>query len=440
MSPGSVPEFTVRDADWLDAASARSRVMDAAAALAAERVPVLAALGRALAEDITATATLPPWDNSAMDGYAVRAEDVRGASPARPVPLNVAGLTRAGAAPSVRIQPGEAVRIMTGAPVPPGADSVIRVEDTDAEALGDGVVRILQDRDAGRNIRLAGQDMKVGESVLLRGDSVRPGTIGTLAALGRADVVVHRRPSVAILSTGDELRTVERYADVRSGSGIPESNGPMIAAAALAAGAVPVPLGIARDEPEALRTALRRGMSADVLVTIGGASMGEADLVKRVLDGEGYVPDFWRVKIRPGTPFGFGRLPRDGTPLPVFGLPGNPASAFVTFEVFVRPFLLRMAGHRRVLRPRIRCVAGELLTGSGDLTVFLRVRLDGTHAPPRVVLTGPQGSGLVRGLADAEGLAILPEGVAGLEVGQMVDVILLDTEFQSGVEGPRSPW
>lgn len=421
------PDFEIRTADWLGVDEARTRVLQAAAAVRVdpERVPLPETLGRALAEDLRATATLPPWDNSAMDGYAVRGDDIGGATPSHPVVLDVAGLLRAGDVPSARVGAGEAVRIMTGAPLPEGADSVVRREDTDEEAQP-GRVRVLRDRDRGRNVRPAGQDMRPGELVLESGCTVTPGTVAVLAALGRADAVVHGRLTVAILTTGDELRPPPRYGDVRAGAGVPESNGPMLAAAVRAAGGTPRVVGPVPDEREALATATERAREADVLVTVGGASMGEADLVKRVLDDAGFEQDFWRVRMRPGGPFSFGWLPVAEGRRPVFGLPGNPASAFVTFEIFVRPFLLAAGGHRRVQRRILRCRAGEDIEGAEGLTLFNRVSVDGTKQPPTVKLTGPQGSGLVRGLAYADGLAVVPEGRSVVPAGEELDVILLE--------------
>ncbi len=426
------PTFEIRVPDWLGLDEARARVLEKADPLDAERVTLDEALGRALAEPMLATATLPPWDNSAVDGYAVLADDVSGASPSAPVILPVTDLLRAGDVPTKSLEPGEAIRIMTGAPVPPGADSVIRVEDTDREAEP-GRVRILKDRDCGRHVRPAGQDMVSGDLVLDEGTSIHPGTIGVLAALGCGDVLVRRRPVVSVLATGDELRGPDRYDDVRSGLGVPEANGPMIAAQIARAGGIAHRLGIAPDEPDALRAFLTKGSDGDALVTLGGASMGEADLVKGVLDEMGFHQDFWRVRIRPGSPFGFGWLPREGTALPVFSLPGNPVSAFVTFELFVRPFLLRSMGHRRVRRRVIRCVAGAELEAPGELTYLLRVQIDGSRTPPVATPGGPQGSGLVRTLGSAHGLAIVPEEVAALAEGQAVDVMLLD-EGASAVE------
>ncbi|HSG47072.1 MAG TPA: molybdopterin molybdotransferase MoeA, partial [Longimicrobiales bacterium] len=293
---------------------------------------------------------------------------------------------------------------------------------------------ILRNRDVGRHVRPGGQDTKPGDTVLRRGDSVHAGTVAVLAALGHERVFVHRSPRVALVTTGDELRGPDRYDDVRAGAGVPESNGPMLAAAVVAAGGLPLPSGIVPDDDKALRDAVAAAADADVLVTVGGASMGEADLVKRVLDGEGFEQDFWRVNMRPGSPFSFGRLPRGDARQPVFGLPGNPASAFVTFEIFVRPFLRALAGHRTVHRLRVRGRAAQEFRG-GRRTLFVRVTLDAAVAPPRVHGTGPQGSGLVRSLATAQGLAVIP-AMATLSPGDDVDVLLLDAAVSSAASSP----
>lgn len=419
------PSFENRSADWLGLEEAQSRIFGQASPLEAHRISIAESVGHALAEQLIATATLPPWDNSAMDGYAVRAEDIERASRGKPAKLTVIDVVRAGQPTAVDIGPRQAVRIMTGAPIPRGADTVIRVEDTDAEA-DPGVVRILESRDRGRHIRAAGQDMREGESLLPPGHSITPGTTGLLAAAGCETVLVYRRPTVGILTTGDELRRANRYEDVRAGRGIPDSNGPMLAAMTRAAGGIAVDLGIAGDTPEDLMQRIHAGMEWDVLLTIGGASMGDADLVKRVLDDLAFHQDFWRVRMRPGSPFSFGWLPDGEDRQPVFGLPGNPASAFVTFEVFVRPFLLALAGHRRTLRRRVTCRSGDTFRAPAQLTHFQRVAL--SDSPHGVVasVTGSQGSGLVSGLARADGLAVIPEGVEVIEPGGEVEVMLLD--------------
>ena len=315
---------------------------------------------------------------------------------------------------------------MTGAPLPPGADTVIRVEHTDAEEE-EGRVRINSDRDLGRHIRSAGRDARAGERILRAGTTVGHGQVAVLASQGYADVPVHGTPSVAILPTGDELAPLGEFDRVADGEGIPESNSPALAAAVRALGTEARALEIAGDSRESILAGIRQARSADVLVTIGGASMGEADLLKRVLADEGFELDFWRVRIRPGTPFSLGFLPgEDGRDrLPVFGLPGNPGSAFVTFQVFVRPFLLAMAGHRALHRPLLRARAGERLASNEDLTHFLRVELTEQHPHPVAHLTGSQSSGLVQSLGWADALAVVPEGTASVDQGDLLDVLLL---------------
>lgn len=423
--------FEGRPADWVSVEDARDRILAAASSrsdssAATEDVPLEHALDRVLAAPLIAPATLPPWDNSAMDGYAVRAVDTTDAAEGTPVTLRVLGRVWAGDSnPSFVVQPGQATRIMTGAPLPDGADAVVRVEDTDREAA-DGRVEIRTSVEAGRYVRPAGEDFREGAEVLPAGRVVRPGVISLAAALGRTTLPLARRPSVALLATGDELRKADRYDDVARGRGIPESNTPMLAAMVRECGAVVGHTALARDDERELQAELDRAATDDVLVTIGGASMGEADLVKRVLDGAGFRQSFWRVRMRPGSPFSFGWLRRDGWNQPVFGLPGNPASAFVTFELFVRPFLRRLAGYPRWLRPVMPCVAAEELSGPEDLAAYLRVVLDRSVSPPLASLTGPQGSGLVRGLAHADGLAVLPVGTGSIAPGASVDVLLLD--------------
>lgn len=434
MTPKPSSRFETREADWLDVPEALARTLSAATPLPLERVALADAEGRALAEDVVADATLPPWDNSAMDGYAVHGDDVRGATPNAPITLPVTKVVRAGGDADTRCAPGEAVRIMTGAPIPGGADSVIRVEDTDGEEDA-GQVRIVSDRDIGRHVRAAGQDMRAGNLLLPAGRTITPGVTGVLAAAGRSSVSVHRRPRVAILSTGDELRTAEAYEDVRRGYGVPESNGPMLASMVRSIGAEPLSLGIAPDDPEALAASLEAGRDADVLVTIGGASMGEADLVKRVLDRMGFELDFWRVRMRPGSPISFGWLVRDGRRQAVFGLPGNPSSAFVTFELFVRPHVLRLAGHAAVRRRTVPCIAGERFDTPAELTYFQRVHVSAEEQGLVARLTGPQLSGLVRGLAHADGLAVVGPERPSVQPGEAVDVILLDTGHAVHAEG-----
>ncbi len=407
--------------------------------LPTETVALAAALDRAIATRVLAPATLPPWDNSAMDGYAVRGEDVADARPDAPVELRVVGEARAGIRWEGTLAPGEALRIMTGGPIPGGADSVVRVEDTDREVRPDRV-SVRSARDRGRNLRPGGQDMRAGDAILEPGDTLGPGAIALAAAAGLGEVRVHRRPRVAVLTSGDELRGPDRFDDVRAGRGIPDTNGPLLLAAAVELGAEVVALGPVRDDVTALRERIEfaRAAEVDLLVTVGGAALGATDLFGQVLGELGVSIDFWRVKIRPGSPFSAGSLPRpDGSSLPVLGLPGNPASAFATFHLFVRPALRRLAGHRRLDLPAIQAVAGSKLAGGFNLTHFLRVRLDARAGTLIALPTGPQGSGLVRGLAGADGLAVVPEGTEEIPAGSPVTVLLLRLPYGDAATAAR---
>jgi molybdopterin molybdotransferase len=421
------------DADWLPFEAARDRIQSRVVPLAAETADTGAAAGRVLSADIHAPSTLPPWDNSGMDGYAVRSEDVQDCSAETPADLAVVGGSYPGEPWIAPVAPGTAVRIMTGGPVPPGADTIIRVEDT--RTAGSDRVQVLAAPAPGRHIRPAGEDMKAGQLILPEGTLLEAGALTVLEGAGLHRVPVRRRPRVGVLTTGDELDEVGPGIDPWSDNRIPDTNGPMLCRLAESAGAEAVPLGIARDSDEALDQALARAIGADldVLVTTGGASMGEADLVKSALDRSGFILTFWRTRIRPGSPFSFGELPRpDGGGLPgqdhpvfTFGLPGNPVSAFVTFQLFVRPFLLGLAGASRVHRPVVTARLEGSLSGARDLAVFLRVTLDAGAEGLVARSTGPQGSGLLHSLGVADGLAVLPRGVAGLEDGDPVRVILL---------------
>jgi molybdopterin molybdotransferase len=429
-------QFEKRTPDWLSARDAVKRVLSKAIPLEAETVSIPEALGRALARGVLARASLPPWDNSAMDGYAIRGEDASGATRQAPVTLEVVGETRAGEVAGQALRTGEAIRIMTGAPIPPGADSVIRVEDTDAEGTS-GRVKIFADTDVGRHIRPGGQDMHAGEELLPPHTTVGPGQLGLLYASGASTVDVHRRPRVAVLSNGDELAAPGDFQKVLSGRGIPETNSPTLAAELTMAGAVPLRLGIARDNAQDILAKVEeaREGGADALITSGGASMGEMDLFKRVLAEAGFSLDFWRAKIRPGTPFSFGFLTASGEkPLPVFGLPGNPASSFVTYQIFCRPFILRLAGHERVHRPVVMGYAAQDLVSPVHLTHFFRVNLEGDPGHPKAILTGPQTSGLIQSQGLAQGLAVVPEGIEKIPQGTPVRVILLDDMGLGGAE------
>ncbi len=392
---------------------ALERILAAVPALPAHDVALLDALGAVLAEDARAADDVPPFTNSAMDGYAVRGEDVASA-PAR---LRVVGDVAAGSSPSRAVAPGEAMRIMTGAPMPDGADTVVRVEDTDN---GLDVVTIQRATERGLSVRRRGEDLRAGEVVIARGTLLRSAEIGVLATTGRPRVRVVRRPRVAVLSTGDEV--VELDAPIGPGQ-IRDANRYSLSAAVRAAGCVPWTLGIVRDTAEALRGALREAVAADAIVTSGGVSVGDHDHVKPVV-GELGTMDFWSIAIRPGRPLAFGELHDRDRRVPIFGLPGNPVSSLLTFELFVRPALLRMAGHASVARPRARARLLERIDKPAQLRFFARGIHDADEGTVRT--TGPQGSGILRSMSLANCLIDLPGGSDRHEPGEMVELILTD--------------
>jgi molybdopterin molybdotransferase len=415
----------VRDADWLLIEEALQRILDSMPRTNSERVPLDEAIGRTLAEPLISPIDQPPWDNSAMDGFAVHGADVRTASELAPVTLRIVDDVRAGGFPSVPVRPGEATRIMTGAPMPAGADSVVRVEHTRApDALH---VEVVIGTDAGRNVRGRGEDLTAGAAVFTAGRLLRPAEIGVLAMIGCTTPLVARRPHVALLATGDELVEPERISDVVAGTHIINSNSPALAAALRQTSCLPQPLGIARDDLGDLQQRLAQALDADALITTAGASVGEHDLVKEALESLGCRTLFWRVRIRPGSPFSFGLIERpERPPLPVFGLPGNPVSALVTFEVLVRPALRRMQGRAEVYTPVSRAVAGETIRSPAGLVRFLRVRLEGgADGICRAYLTGPQGSGILTSVAAADALLVMPLEVAEAPAGAAVRVLPL---------------
>jgi molybdopterin molybdotransferase len=374
-----------------------------------------------LAEEVRSPLALPPWDNASMDGYAVRAADVAEASASQPATLRVVGTAAAGAPAAGRVDAGQAMRIMTGAPVPAGADSVIRVEDTDG---GTASVHVYQNRDALRNVRPRGEDIRQGDVAVPSGTELFPGHLGLLASIGRGELLVYRRPRVAVLASGDELVDVDRFDEVLSGDGssgkIVSSNSYSLEAAVRQAGGDVVSLGFVGDDPIAMRDRLRNCL-CDFLITTGGVSVGEFDYTRGVLEELGATHRFWRVRIRPGAPVGFGML--RGTPW--LGLPGNPVSTLVTFELFARPAIRRMLGHAMVFRRAVPVRLGESVTITPPLTHFLRAELVSEDGQLVARLTGPQGSGLISSMARANALLILPPDRPRVEAGEVVDALLL---------------
>jgi molybdopterin molybdotransferase len=402
----------------LSVEEALERILATVRVLEPERVPILEALGRVLAEEVVADRNIPPLPNSAMDGYAVRAADVARV-PAR---LRVIAEAPAGRLCPVEVGPGTAVRIMTGAPIPAGADAVVPFEHTrvvqDSSCpTADEWIEVLRETRPGANVREAGEDVRAGQVVLTPGRVLRPQEIGMLAALGRTEVAVIRRPRVAILATGDEV--VPPWETPGPGQ-IRDANSYTVAAQVRRYGGIPLILGVARDEETLIREGVRRALAerADLIVTSGGVSIGDFDLVKQVLAAEGEMR-FWSLNMKPGRPLAFGVV--GGVPL--VGLPGNPVSAMIATELFVRPAVLKMQGFTEWPWPELRARLTDPIVRKDGRRHYLRVRLRETPDGWEATLTGDQGSGILSSLVQADGLAVIPEDVDHLPAGAEVRVL-----------------
>jgi molybdopterin molybdotransferase len=389
---------------------ARRRILDRVSPLGVERIPLDAAAGRSLAGEVRAPVDHPPWDNSAMDGYAVRSSDCPGEAV-----LAIAGYQTAGGPGASAVHKGAAVRIMTGSPIPGGCDAVVPFEEAEER---DGSVRIPAPVRPRQHIRFRGEDIRAGAQVIPEGTALRPPQISLLASFGRAMVPVYRKPRVAVLSTGDEL--VELGEPPGHGK-IVNSNSHALAAAIAEAGGDPLLLGIARDEREDLRAKLSAGLAADVLVTSAGVSAGDRDLVRDVLSELGVENIFWKVLIKPGGPTAFGLAGA----IPVFSLPGNPVSSLITFEVFVRPALRKMAGSPHPVKPPVKAALAEPVTKKPGKTQFLRVMIESGEEGYLARTAGDQNTGILRTLVLADGIAILPSERTTFTAGEKVDVLLL---------------
>ena len=385
--------------------------------LPAERVALPDALGCVLAEDAKSPLDLPPWDNSAMDGYAVRGADL---SRGRAVELNVVEVIPAGEFPTRSLGPGECARIFTGAPLPQGADGVIRQEDT--TPLGDDRVRIDDARDVGLNVRRRGEDVRRDSVPLGRGTPLGPAQLGVLASLGSAHVAVHRRPRVGILGSGDEIADLDESAAIQAGRKIASSNTYTLLAGLRLIGVAAVNLGVARDDPADIAGRVRAARDLDLLVTTAGISVGEHDHMRRVLEDTGGSLTFWRIRMRPGGPVGYGRL----AGVPWIGLPGNPVSTMVTFELFVRPAIRRLLGYPTFFRRAVPVRVAEPLHFPARLTHFLRAVVEELEGGRVARLTGPQGSGILTSMAKANALLILPAERDEVASGETLSAILLD--------------
>lgn len=395
---------------------ARDAILNRVRPIGVERVDIASAQGRVLAEDVHATRNQPPWDNSAMDGYAVRAADTASSSPDAPAELEIVEDLPAGYVAKRAVGQGQAIHIMTGAPVPEGADTIVRAERT--LRVDERRVRILQPVEPGTDLRRAGEDLLEGDLIIPSGMLIRPAEVGLLASTNRSHVSVYRRPRVAVLSTGDEIVDVDE--PLEDGK-IVDSNGYALTALVADAGGIPLRLGICPDTQETLERALRDGLVADAIITSGGVSVGEYDYVKAALEAVGTSMDFWKVSMTPGRPLAFGAIEETV----VFGLPGNPVASMVTFELFMRPALLKMQGYTHLYRPTIRAVLQEDIAKSLGRKQFIRVTLERRGDTYFASRTGAQGSGILRSMSIADGLAVSHEDQEFMKAGQEIEVMLL---------------
>ncbi|HEX5839697.1 MAG TPA: gephyrin-like molybdotransferase Glp [Anaerolineales bacterium] len=407
----------------LSVSEARERILSQFQAVKTESLPLAESINRVLAQDVRAADDLPLFDNSSMDGFALRASDVSEAAPGSPHSLRVVADIPAGASPTIVLGPGEAARIMTGAHMPDGADAVIPVEDTDFENRNAGtqapeIVSIRKAARVGENVRRRGMDIHSGDIVLLAGRQLKPQDLGLLAMLGVSTVTVYRKPRIALLSSGDEL--IDPDSPAERGK-IRDSNSYTLAALIESTGAEPVRLGVAKDNFESVRALFERAvyLRVDLILSSAGVSVGAFDYVKDVIEADGKM-DFWRVNMRPGKPLAFG----DYKEVPIIGLPGNPVSAFVGFEVFVRPVLARLAGQSGGIRPGVRVRSEEEILSDGRES-YLRAEVHDVDGVLTARLTGHQGSGNLYSLVQANALLIIPAGVKCVPAGQEVNAWIL---------------
>jgi molybdopterin molybdotransferase len=415
---------TLTNRAMLRVEEASERILADIRALDSEPVPLRAALGRVCAEEIRATVTMPPWANSSMDGYAVRSADITPVMKGEAVTLRVVGTIAAGELPEKPLKRGQAMRIMTGAPIPGGADSVIRKEDTDG---GSQKVVIRESRDVWKKIRQAGEDYQRGDVLAKRGTPMRPALIGVLASSGVASVQVFRRPRVAIISSGNELVDIDEFDEVKAARRIISTNSYTLDALTRAAGAVPVDLGIAADTKASLRRKLEAAGDCDLIITSAGVSVGDLDHTRDVFADLGGKQRFWKVRMRPGAPLAFGML-KD---IPWLGLSGNPVSAMVSFELFIRPALRKMQGYTNYFRRTLTVTLEEEVKIAAKLTHFLRALVtrkeDGTFVAR---LTGLQSSGALTSMTKANALLIVPETSQTVAKGAQLKALMLDQSLE----------
>lgn len=396
---------------------ALERILGEIHPLPAIPVPLAETLGLVLAEDVVAHEDMPPFANSAMDGFALRSQDSQPRA-GQPPRLRVTGSVAAGYVATHAVEEGTAMRIMTGAPVPPGADAVIQIELTKYDGPESTWVEVLEAVAPGNNVRPAGEDMRGGQTILRRGSEIGPWEMGILATLGRATVPVIRRPRVAVLGTGDEVIDIDQ--PLAPGK-IRNSNSYLLAAAVQRAGGQPVHLGVARDTVESLREKFGQALDNDLIITSGGVSVGDFDLVKDIMAEQGEI-HFWRINMRPGKPVAFGHIGQ----IPLLGLPGNPVSAAVTFELFGRPVLRKMLGHTRLQRPQVEVVVEDGVSDKAMRRHYVRAHVAWRDGRFVARTTGNQGSNIMTSLLNANALVIVPEGGAEIKPGESAKALMLD--------------
>ncbi len=413
---------------------ALQKILNEVSVLDTESAPILETLGQVLAEDIVSNINVPPWDNSSMDGYAVRSADVKGASEKSPRTLKVIDTVIAGSVSTKEVLPGTAIRIMTGALIPKGADSVVQFEYTNDAKNKDASsnqtpeeVKVFAETIIGQNIRHVGEDIKQGNVILKKGTVIRPAEIGLAASMGRSHAKVIRRPVVAVLSTGDELLDLDKT--LTEGK-IYNSNTYSIASLVKRYGCIPKILGIARDNEKELVKKLKQAQDADILLTTGGVSMGDYDMVKDILARDGQMV-FWKVRVKPGKPLAFGKIKgkdKNGKEkvIPHLGLPGNVTSCMVSFELFVRPALLKMMGKNNIAKPTITAIIEDTVKNDAGRRIYDRAIIEKRDGHYHAKLTGPQGSGILTSMGLANGLVIIPEENGGVKKGDTVQVLMLD--------------
>lgn len=415
----SIYSFTFqRRAIMISVEEALERILAEIKPLSVEQVPLPAALGLVLAQDIVAQEDIPPFSNSAMDGFALRSRDSQPRHEGQLPRLKVTGEVAAGYVADSAVEEGTAIRIMTGAPVPEGADTVIQVELTRSDGPDSEWVEIMEAVAPGNNIRPAGDDMHRGQTVLLRGTEIGSWAIGVLATLGWATVPVIRRPQVAILGTGDEVIDVDQ--PLQPGQ-IRNSNSYLIEAAVRQAGAIPHRLGVARDTVESLREKFSEAVQYDLIITSGGVSVGDFDLVKNIMSEQGQI-NFWRINMRPGKPVAFGHIGR----IPLLGLPGNPVSTAVTFELFGRPVIRKMLGHTRLVRPQVDVIVEDGVSDHAMRRHYVRAQVKWRDGHFVAHTTGNQGSHITTSLLNANALVIVPEGGVEVHPGETAKALMLD--------------